>query len=271
VSAAASLPAARPPAGERAPGGHSAPPRPTRPSRLPAAERLIVALDVETLADAERLLDALTGVARRYKIGSQLFTASGPAAVEAVRKRGGEVFLDLKFHDIPSTVARAAREAARMGVLMFNMHASGGIAMMRAGAEAAAETAARLRVPPPLVIAVTVLTSLDRAELLRELSVTSAVGGHVLHLCGLAREAGLDGTVASPWETRAIRAHLGQRWIIVTPGVRPAGAAADDQQRVATPAAASAAGADYLVVGRPVIAAPDPAEAARAILLEMGQ
>jgi orotidine-5'-phosphate decarboxylase len=272
VSAAASLQAARPPAGEESAGDRSAAvARPTRPRRVAAAERLIVALDVESLADAERLLDVLGGVARRYKIGSQLFTASGPAAVEAVRKRGGDVFLDLKFHDIPSTVAGAAREAVRMGVLMFNMHASGGMAMMRAGAEAAADAAARLGVSRPHVIAVTVLTSLDRAALLRELSVPSAVEGHVLHLCELAREAGLDGTVSSPWETRAIRAHLGPHWIIVTPGVRPAGTAASDQQRVATPAAATDAGADYIVVGRPIIAAPDPASAARAILLEMGR
>ena len=272
MSAAASRPAAPPPAGERSAPGRSAPGlRPAWAPRVPPAERLIVALDVESLADAERLLDALAGVACRYKIGSQLFTASGPAAVEAVRKRGAEVFLDLKFHDIPSTVAGAAREAVRMGVFMFNVHASGGVAMMRAGAEAAAEAAARLGVPRPLGIAVTVLTSLDRGALQRELGVTSAVAGHVLHLSGLAREAGLDGTVASPRETRAIRTHLGPSWIIVTPGVRAAGAVTDDQQRVATPGAASAAGADYLVVGRPIIAAADPAAAAGAILAEMGR
>jgi orotidine-5'-phosphate decarboxylase len=233
------------------------------------AERLIVALDVDTLADAERLLDRLDGVTRHYKIGSQLFTASGPAAVESVRRRGGEVFLDLKFHDIPTTVAAAARQAVRMGALMFNVHASGGVAMMRAAAAAAAEAAARLSARRPLVMAVTVLTSLDRAALQRELGVASAVEGHVLHLCRLAREAGLDGAVASPRETRAIRTHLGPGWVIVTPGVRPAGAEPQDQHRVSTPAEAAAAGASFLVVGRPVIGAADPAAAARAILGEM--
>jgi orotidine-5'-phosphate decarboxylase len=238
-------------------------------SGVPGIERLIVALDVDSLVGAERLLDQIEGAVRHYKIGSQLFTACGPAAVEAVRKRGGEVFLDLKFHDIPNTVAAAAAEAVGMGVFMFNVHASGGVAMMRAGAEAAADTAARLKVRRPLVIAVTVLTSLDQATLQRELGVASAVEGHVLHLSALAREAGLDGTVASPQETRAIRTHLGPDWVIVTPGVRPEGAARQDQQRVSTPAAAARAGASFLVVGRPVTAAPEPAAAAQAILREI--
>src|SRR5437016_10918037 len=147
--------------------------------RLPA-DRLIVALDVDSLDRAAALVDALHGTARRFKIGSQLFTAVGPAAIEAVRKRGGEVFLDLKYHDIPNTAAGAAREAARLGVFMFNVHAAGGQAMMRAAAEAAAIGSGGRR---PLVIAVTVLTSLDRAALGRELGVPSSVEGHVLHLC----------------------------------------------------------------------------------------
>ncbi len=229
-------------------------------------DRLIVALDVDTLAGALGLVERLGGLVTRFKIGSQLFTASGPAAVEAVRKRGGEVFLDLKYHDIPNTVAGAAREAARLGVFMFNVHASGGRAMMRAAAEAAAIGSGRR----PLVIAVTVLTSLDRAALGRELGVPSSVEGHVLHLCRLAREAGLDGCVASAGEIRAVRTHLGAGWVIVTPGVRPAGSAADDQSRIATPRATARAGAHYLVVGRPITAAADPADAARAILAEIG-
>jgi orotidine-5'-phosphate decarboxylase len=234
-------------------------------------DQLIVALDVDTLADAERLLDRLEGQVRHFKIGSQLFTASGPAAVDAVQKRGGLVFLDLKFHDIPNTVAGAAREATRLGVFMFNVHASGGVAMMKAAADATAAAAKELAVRRPLVIAVTVLTSLDRAALSREMGVSSSVEGHVLRLCGLAREAGLDGTVASPQEVAAIRRSLGPRWVIVTPGVRPAGSTIDDQSRVATPAAAAGAGAHYLVVGRPITAAPDPARAARAILEEIGR
>jgi orotidine-5'-phosphate decarboxylase len=232
-------------------------------------DRLIVALDVDSLAQAERLAERLDGLVRRFKIGSQLFTAGGPAVVEAIQKRGAEVFLDLKFHDIPNTVAGAAREAARLGVFMFNVHASGGLAMMKAAADGAAAAAVELSVRRPLAIAVTVLTSLDRAALHRELGVTSSVEGHVLRLSELAREAGLDGTVASPVETAAIRRSLGAAWVIVTPGVRPAGSAAGDQSRVATPAAAARAGAHYLVVGRPITGAPDPAAAAAAILEEI--
>ena len=232
-------------------------------------DRLIVALDVDSQAQAERLAERLDGLVRRFKIGSQLFTAGGPAVVEAIQKRGAEVFLDLKFHDIPNTVAGAAREAARLGVFMFNVHASGGLAMMKAAADGAAAAAVELSVRRPLAIAVTVLTSLDRAALHRELGVTSSVEGHVLRLSELAREAGLDGTVASPVEIAAIRRSLGAAWVIVTPGVRPAGSAAGDQSRVATPGAAAQAGAHYLVVGRPITGAPDPAAAAAAILAEI--
>jgi orotidine-5'-phosphate decarboxylase len=239
-------------------------------ARPAARDRLIVALDVEGLAEALRLLDRLEGRVRTFKIGSQLFTAAGPAAVEAARKRGGEVFLDLKFHDIPNTVGAAAREAVRMGVFMFNVHASGGRAMMAAAAESAARAATELGLRRPLVLAVTVLTSLDRVALQRELGVTSSVEGHVLHLAGLACDAGLDGCVASPHEVAVIRRALGSSWVIVTPGVRPAWSAPDDQARAATPRAAAQAGAHYLVVGRPITAAADPARAADAILAEMG-
>jgi orotidine-5'-phosphate decarboxylase len=232
-------------------------------------DRLIVALDVETLGEAERLVDRLQGQVTRFKIGSQLFTAAGPAAVEAIQKRGAEVFLDLKFHDIPNTVAGAAREATRMGVLMFNVHASGGSAMMRAAAEGAAATARELGVRRPIVLAVTVLTSLDRAALSRELAVAASVEGHVLHLARMAAEAGLDGCVASPNEIAALRTNRGAGWVIVTPGVRPAGSATGDQSRIATPGAAARAGAHYLVVGRPITAAPDPVRAAEAVLREM--
>ena len=231
-------------------------------------DRLIVALDVDTLDAALGLVERLEGLVTRFKIGSQLFTAAGPAAVEAVRKRGGLVFLDLKYHDIPNTVAGAAREAARLGVFMFNVHASGGRAMMRAAAEAVAATGSGSR--RPLVIAVTVLTSLDRAALSRELGIASSVEGHVLHLCRLAHDAGLDGSVASPNEIRVIRNQLGAEWVIVTPGVRPVGSGADDQSRIASPQAAARAGAHYLVVGRPITAAADPVKAAQAILAEIG-
>jgi len=235
-----------------------------------AKDRLIVALDVESVADAERLVDRLQGLVTRFKIGSQLFTAAGPGAVEAIQKRGAEVFLDLKFHDIPNTVAGAAREATRMGVLMFNVHASGGRAMMTAAAEATATAARELGRRRPIVLAVTVLTSLDRAAVGRELRVADSVEGHVLHLASLAAAAGLDGCVASPQEIGGLRLSRGPDWVIVTPGVRPAGSALGDQSRIATPASAIGAGAHYLVVGRPITAAPDPARAAEAVLREMG-
>jgi orotidine-5'-phosphate decarboxylase len=235
-----------------------------------STDRVLVALDVDKLDEATRLLDALAGTIAGCKIGSQLFTAAGPAAVEAARKRGFRVFLDLKFHDIPNTVAGAVREATRLGVFMLNMHASGGMAMMRAGAEAARAAAATLGVPRPLCLGVTVLTSLDRHALDREVGVGATVEGHVLHLAARAGEAGLDGVVASPREIRALRIGMGQDFIVVTPGIRPASASAlDDQVRVATPAAAVRAGADYIVVGRPIIAAPDPRAAATAILKEL--
>ena len=234
---------------------------------MTAEERLLVALDVEGLADADRLLDRLAGLVGACKIGAQLFTAAGPAAVEHARKRGFRVFLDLKFHDIPNTVAGAVRAATRLGVRMLTVHASGGVTMMRAAAAAAA--AEGPGVPRPLCLGVTVLTSLDRAELQRDLGLARSVEAHVLHLAERARAAGLDGCVASPREVRPLRNLLPPSWIIVTPGVRPAGGATDDQARTATPAAAIAAGADYLVVGRSITGAPDPAAAAQAILAEI--
>ncbi len=233
-----------------------------------AAGRVLVALDVEGLGDAAELLDRLAGVLTGCKIGSQLFTAAGPAAVEMARKRGFRVFLDLKFHDIPNTVAGAVREATRLGVTMLNVHASGGVAMMRAAAESAARAATDLGVPRPLCLGVTVLTSLDRRALEVEVGVPGTVESHVLRLAELAREAGLDGCVASAREITPLRLALGRRFVIVTPGIRPA-ARDDDQVRVATPRAALAAGADYLVIGRPITAAPDPAAAALAIVREL--
>ncbi len=237
--------------------------RPTTP-----ADRLLVALDVETLAAATDLLDRLRGAVTGCKIGAQLFTAAGPAAVEAALKRDVRVFLDLKFHDIPNTVAGAVREATRLGVFMLNVHASGGLAMMRAAAAAATQAAREFSVPRPITLGVTVLTSLDRRALEVEVGVSRTVERHVLHLAERAREAGLDGCVASPQEIRLLRLALGRQWIIVTPGIRSV-STGDDQARVATPAAALGAGADYLVVGRPITQAPDPAAAARAILDEM--
>jgi orotidine-5'-phosphate decarboxylase len=241
--------------------------RSTTLSSDPAA-RLFVALDVETLAEAEALLDRLGETVPGVKIGNQLFTAAGPTAVERALKRGARVFLDLKYHDIPNTVAGAVREATRLGVFMLNVHASGGISMMRAAAEAAAKAASDFAVTRPIVLGVTVLTSLDRKALLSDVGVAASVEGHVLRLAERAQEAGLDGCVASPHEIGLLRRALGPRWTIVTPGIRPADRT-DDQRRVATPASAVRAGADYLVVGRPITAAPDPAAAIRAIVEEI--
>ena len=229
-----------------------------------ARDRLIVALDTPALAEAEALVERLRDAVDTFKVGSVLFTAAGPAAVEMVRKRGGQVFLDLKYHDIPAVVGGAVREAARLGVTLLTVHASGGAAMLRAAAEAAA-AAGRDR---PRILGVTVLTSLDRATLAREVGVPVAVEGHAVALAGLAMVAGCDGVVASPREAARLRAVLGRGALIVTPGVRPAAAAADDQARTATPAMAVRAGADYLVVGRPLTGAADPATAAAAILAE---
>lgn len=240
------------------------------PEREPR-DRVLVALDVESLAGATALLDRLHGVTTGCKIGSQLFTAAGPAAVEAAHKRGHRVFLDLKFHDIPNTVAGAVREATRLGVFMLNVHASGGMAMLRAAAEAGRRAAADFAVSRPICLGVTVLTSLDRRALGDEVGVPASVEGHVLHLATLSREAGLDGSVASPQEIGLLRRTLGPRWVVVAPGIRPAAGApaADDQARKATPAAAIRAGADYLVIGRPITGAADPAAAAAAIVSEI--
>ena len=229
-------------------------------------DRLLIALDVGSATDATTLADGLRGAVGGFKVGSQLFTAAGPGVVRELADRGDRVFLDLKFHDIPNTVAGAIRSAAALGVWMVNVHAAGGAAMM-AAARAAAEDSPGGR---PLVIAVTVLTSMDAAAL-RSVGVPSDPLTQVLHLAHLAREAGLDGVVASPQETAAIRQACGPDFLIVTPGIRGGAAASgsDDQQRTASPAGAMAAGSSYLVVGRPITGATDPRAAAELIAAEM--
>ena len=235
-----------------------------------AKEKLIVALDVESADEALRLYGKLHGEAGMFKVGSQLFTAAGPDLVRRLVKDGARIFLDLKYHDIPNTVAAAAREATRLGVALFNVHAAGGTEMMRRAAEATATEAARLGVLKPSLIAVTVLTSMD-AEAISETGVTAnSVEEHVRRLAGLAAAAGLDGVVASPHEIIPVRETVGRAgFLVVTPGVSPTAAAYADQKRVTSPAEAVRRGADFVVVGRAILNAPDPAAAVRAVVQEM--
>ena len=232
--------------------------------------RILVALDVESRDRALTLADQLTDVVGGFKVGKRLFTAEGPDLVRALVARGSRVFLDLKYHDIPNTVAQAIDAAVAMGVWMVNVHASGGTAMMQAAAKAGRDTAARLGTASPLVIGVTVLTSMDEAAL-REIGVTRPVLEQVVALARLAQQAGLQGVVASPLETAAIRAACGPDFAIVTPGIRGASAGAEknDQVRTMGPAEAVAAGASYLVIGRPIIGDPSPRDAARRIQDEL--
>lgn len=228
-----------------------------------ARQRLIVALDVPDAAAAHKIVAAVGDSATTYKVGMQLFTAEGPDLVRDLVAAGNRVFLDLKYHDIPNTVAAAVRSAAALGVHMLTVHAAGGSKMLRAAVEAGRESNPELK-----ILAVTVLTSLDDEEL-RATGVCEQAGGQVLRLAKLALEAGCQGIVASPHEAKDLRRQLGPAFLIVTPGVRPAGAALGDQARVATPADAIAAGATHIVVGRPITGAADPAVAARAILDEI--
>jgi orotidine-5'-phosphate decarboxylase len=226
---------------------------------------ILVALDVESAGKAIELADALRGSVGGFKIGKQLFTAAGPAIVRELTSRGDRVFLDLKFHDIPNTVAGAVQSAVATGAWMVNVHASGGGAMMKAAAESARKTAAALGQPRPVVIAVTVLTSMDD-KTLADVGVTRGMLDQVVHLARLAKDSGLDGVVASPQEVKAIREACGADFQIVTPGIRPADQQGkDDQARTLTPAEAMAAGSTYLVIGRPITAAPNPRESAETI------
>jgi len=231
--------------------------------------KLIIALDVETAGQARKLFSLLGAQAGMFKIGSQLFTAAGPNFVREIVDAGGTVFLDLKFHDIPNTVAAACREAVRLGVSLFNIHAAGGGEMMRRAADATAETAGREGIEKPDLIAVTVLTSANAATL-HETGIASEVEAQVKMLAGLAAACGMDGVVASPHEIAPVRSIVArEKFLLVTPGVRPVSSAHDDQKRVMTPAEAVRAGADYIVVGRAILNAPDPLRAAREIVEEM--
>ncbi len=224
-------------------------------------DQLLVALDVDTAAEARALADSLRGAVGGFKIGSRLFTSDGPALVEQLVARGDRVFLDLKFHDIPHTVAGAVGAATRLGVWMLTLHAAGGAAMMRAAGDAAREEASRRSIEPPLVIAVTMLTSLDESAL-SEVGFSGSMTGQVEKLALLAQTAGLAGVVASPREIVPIRQSCGTRFTIVTPGIRGPEDAHGDQSRTMPAPDALNAGANYLVVGRPIIAATNPRQAA---------
>ncbi|MCL2495827.1 MAG: orotidine-5'-phosphate decarboxylase [Clostridiales bacterium] len=232
-------------------------------------ERLIVALDVPTRKEAFKLVKILDGEVGAYKIGMQLYNSEGPDIVRDIQLFGGKVFVDLKFHDIPNTVAQTSRVMARRQAFMYTMHAGGGSKMLRTAVEAAAEEAAILEMEKPLAIAVTVLTSINQNAFEQEMGVKIPIVEHVVELAKMAQQAGMDGVVCSPQEIGPVRAACGPDMLIVTPGIRPAWASSNDQERVLTPQAAIKAGASYLVVGRPIITAADPKEAARKIVAEM--
>ena len=233
-------------------------------------DQLLVALDVESGERAVQLATTLRGIAGGVKVGSRLFTLEGPPLVRRLVDAGHRVFLDLKFHDIPNQVAQSVDAAVQTGAWMINVHASGGVPMMQSAARAGREAAARLGRPGPVLIAVTVLTSIDQG-VLEQVGVERPVIDQVLALARLTQQAGLDGVVASPQETTAIRLACGPEFVIVTPGIRgaSAGEAKNDQARTMGPAEAVRAGATYIVVGRPIITAADPRAAAEAIASEL--
>lgn len=235
---------------------------------MTARDRLILALDLPSLEATEGMLKRLQGKIHLFKVGLELFTAEGPRVITRIHDRGGKVFLDLKLHDIPQTVAAAVAKAVQWGVFMLDVHVAGGEEMMRAAAHAAADRAEAIGIERPRLLGVTVLTSLAQADL-QTLGIGQALEEQVLSLARLAKEAGLDGVVASPNEAEAIRRRLGPDLLLVTPGIRSRVGETDDQRRVATARDALKAGADYIVVGRPILKAADPVEAVEKLVAEM--
>jgi|SRR3989338_2160357 len=220
-------------------------------------DRIIIALDVNTIKELERLLDVLSPYIKIFKVGMELFYSCGPKAVDAIKKYDREVFLDLKFYDIPNTVRASSQAVTRLGVYMFNVHASGGMDMMKAALEGAEEESDRLGVDRPKILGVTLLTSMDN-KALSQTGIEQSPEEQVLKLARLTKDSGLDGVIASPQEAMQVRKDIGKDFLIVSPGVRPDGAEKDDQKRIATPKKAIASGADYIVIGRPVTKAKDP-------------
>jgi orotidine-5'-phosphate decarboxylase len=228
-------------------------------------EKIIFALDVEHFSEAQRWVNLLKDHIGMFKVGKQLFTHAGPKVIDMIRKKGQKVFLDLKYHDIPNTVAKAGEEATKLEVSMFNLHALGGLEMMKKTVEASKAAAKDLGIPRPLILAITVLTSMDE-EGIKEVGIHGPISEEVGRLASLSMKAGIDGVVASPKEIGIIRDRCGEKFLIVTPGIRHPSEKKDDQKRTLSPREAISAGADYLVIGRPIKEAKDPLEAVQKII-----
>lgn len=232
-------------------------------------DRIILALDVDTLDEAKQLVNDLRDYVGIFKVGLQLFTAVGPEIVKFIHDEGAQVFFDGKFHDIPNTVEKAATNIVKNGATFFNVHAMGGSKMISAAIKAAKETSKNYNLPKPIVLGVTILTSLGQEMITEELKITKNIHEYVGELAALAKESGLDGVVSSAADVPNIRKYCGEDFVIVCPAIRPLWAALDDQTRVVTPTDALKAGADYLVIGRPITNAKNPKEAAKKVLDEV--
>jgi orotidine-5'-phosphate decarboxylase len=228
-------------------------------------DKIIFALDVEHFTEAQRWVKLLKDHVGVFKVGKQLFTHAGPKVIHMILQKGQRVFLDLKYHDIPNTVAKAGEEATKLNVSMFNLHALGGFEMMKKTVDASGIAAKSLGIPKPLILAVTILTSMDE-NALREVGVHGSLLEEVGRLASLAFKAGVDGVIASPQEIGIIREKCGEKFLIVTPGIRAPSDKKDDQKRTLTPKEAISAGANYLVIGRPIKEAKDPLEAVQKII-----
>jgi orotidine-5'-phosphate decarboxylase len=237
----------------------------TSSSRKDPKEKIIFALDVDHFSEAQRWVNLLKDHIGMFKVGKQLFTHAGPKVIDMIRKKNQKVFLDLKFHDIPNTVAKAGEEATKLEVAMFNLHALGGFEMMKKTVEASREAAKNLGIPRPLILAVTILTSMDES-VMKEVGIQGPILEEVGRLAFLSMKAGIDGVVASPKEIGIIRERCGEKFLIVTPGIRLPSEKKDDQKRTLSPKEAISNGADYLVIGRPIKEAKDPLEAVQKII-----
>ena len=233
-------------------------------------DKIIFALDVEHFSEAQQWVKLLRNQVGLFKVGKQLFTHAGPKVIDMILQKGQKVFLDLKFHDIPNTAAKAGEEATKHNVTMFNLHALGGFEMMKKTVEASKAVAKTLNIPKPLILAVTILTSMDE-ETIKEVGIQGPIDERVGRLASLAMKAGADGVVASPQEINIIRKRCGDKFLIITPGIRMPSSKSDDQKRTLSPREAIATGADYLVIGRPIKEAKDPLEAVQEIVEDIAR